>query len=191
MLEAWGELDLMTVSGELGLPPEILALLEELGTRYEIIDGQLVVNAPPTFSHEDLAGELFVQLRIASPPDIAVLGSGFKFFYAGRTEGNTLHHTMADITVVRRSDVEEQGTVLPPLLVVEVLSPSTRRVDLRRKREIYESTGVQTYLLLDPKPRTLTVLTLKDGVYEQTGQLTGSGELTLAEPFPVTVSPFG
>jgi Uma2 family endonuclease len=123
MLAAWEELDMMTVAGELGLPVELLLLLDEHALRYEIIDGALVVNPPPGFIHEDLLGELFVQLRMASPPEIAVLGSGFKFFYAATTEGNTVNHTMADITVVRRSDVEEMGTILPPLLVVEVEVP--------------------------------------------------------------------
>jgi Uma2 family endonuclease len=190
MLAAWEELDMMTVAGELGLPVELLLLLDEHALRYEIIDGALVVNPPPGFIHEDLLGELFVQLRMASPPEIAVLGSGFKFFYAATTEGNTVNHTMADITVVRRSDVEEMGTILPPLLVVEVHSPSTRRVDLHRKREIYQSTGVQSYLLLDPRARTLMVLELRDGAYVETARLAGPGEVSVVEPFPVILRPF-
>jgi Uma2 family endonuclease len=191
MLAAWEELDMTTVAGEFGLPPELLLLLDEHALRYEIIDGALVVNPPPGFTHEDLLGELFVQLRTASPADIAVLGSGFKFFYAATSEGNTINHTMADVTVVRRSDVEEMGTVLPPLLVVEVHSPSTRRVDLNRKREIYESTGVLTYVLLDPRSRTLTVLDLCDGAYVESARLVGPGEVLLAQPFPVALRPFG
>ena len=119
VLEMWEELDMTTVARDSGLDQKLLQLLEQQEIRYEIIDGALVVNPPPGFSHEDWLMETAVQLRIVSPPDIAVLGSGFKYFYAALSEGNTVNHTMADITVVRRSDVEERGTVRPPLLVVE------------------------------------------------------------------------
>ena len=187
----WEELDMSTVARDSGLDRELLLLLEEHGIRYEIIDGALVVNPPPGFSHEDWLAESLVQLRIVSPPDIAVLGSGFKYFYAA-AEGNLVNHTMADITVVRRSDVKEMGTARPPLLVVEVHSPTTWRMDQLRKREIYESTGVATYLLLHPIELTLSVLQLQDGRYVEAARLSGPGSVVeLREPFPVVFRPFG
>lgn len=182
---------MMSVARESGLSQELLVLLEREAIRYEIIDGALVVNPPPGFSHEDWLAESLVQMRVASPPDIAVLGSGFKYFYAAISEGNRINHTMADITVVRRSDVEEMGTVRPPLLVVEVHSPTTWRTDQRRKREIYEATGVQTYLLLHPIELTITVLELEHGQYVETHRLEGRGEIELTRPFPVLLRPFG
>jgi Uma2 family endonuclease len=45
-----------------------------------------------------------------------------------------------------------------PDLVVEILSPSTRRRDLNEKREIYERNGVLEYWLVDAVARTVTVL---------------------------------
>lgn len=180
-----------TVARDSGLSQDLLVLLEREAIRYEIIDGALVVNPPPGFSHEDWLAESLVQLRIVSPPEIAVLGSGFKYFYAATSEGNLVNHTMADITVVRRSDVEEMGTVRPPLLVVEVHSPTTWRTDQRRKREIYESTGVQTYLLLHPLERTLTVLELEGSGYVEMHRVEGRGEVALTRPFPVALRPFG
>jgi hypothetical protein len=69
------ELDMTTVAGEFGLPPELL-----------LLDGALVVNPPPGFTHEDLLMDLPAQLRTASPADIAVFRSGFKFFYAATTD---------------------------------------------------------------------------------------------------------
>jgi Uma2 family endonuclease len=192
VLEMWEELDMTTVARDSGLDQKLLQLLEQEEIRYEIIDGALVVNPPPGFSHEDWLMETAVQLRIVSPPDIAVLGSGFKYFYAALSEGNTVNHTMADITVVRRSDVEERGTVRPPLLVVEVHSPTTWRTDQRRKREIYESTGVATYLLLHPLELTLTVLQLQQGRYVEAARVSGPGSVVELEvPFPVVLRPFG
>ena len=186
MLEAWEELGMTTLARDTGLPAELLVLLEELSLRYEILDGSLVVNAPPIFDHEDFLMALAVQLRLASPPDIAVLGSGYKYFYDG-LRGNTRNHTMADITVVSRDRAERAGTVHPPLLVVEVQSPGTQRRDLGEKREIYERTGVGTYLLLHPEQRTLTVLRLVDGAYLQTHCAGESDVVRLDAPFPVAL----
>src|SRR6056297_974137 len=55
----------------------------------------------------------------------------------------------------------------PPTLVAEILSSSTRQNDLTYKRELYQSQGVRTYLIVDPDTRTIQQLTLSsDGTYE-------------------------
>lgn len=46
-----------------------------------------------------------------------------------------------------------------PILVVEVLSPSTRRRDREQKRSLYMDAGVPEYWLLDPERGTGTVVT--------------------------------
>lgn len=54
----------------------------------------------------------------------------------------------------------------PPLLIVEILSPSTAFKDRSAKRALYESQGVRTYVMADPATRSLEVLTLGDaGAY--------------------------
>ena len=94
---------------------------------------------------------------------------------------------MADVTVARTQDCEERGTSVPPLLMVEVLSPATRRNDLLVKQSIYAEAGVPSYWLVDPLEPSLTVLTLADGAYVETARVTGSESLTVDAPFPVTV----
>jgi Uma2 family endonuclease len=186
MLEAWGDADVMTVSRELNVPEELIEVLERLDMRYEVIDGDLVVNASPTFAHEDFGGNLFVQLHAAAPPELAVLGD-FGFFYDALVDGNIRNHTRADITVVRRADVEKQGTVHPPLLIVEVQSLSTKARDVRIKRDIYERSGVCSYLLLHPVLKVLTVLELEDGVYVEKHRAEPPAFVHLTRPFPVTI----
>ena len=53
-----------------------------------------------------------------------------------------------------------------PDLVVEILSPGTRRRDLTTKRELYARFGVQEYWIVDPEARTVTVLALVGDKYE-------------------------
>ena len=78
---------------------------------------------------------------------------------------------------------------LPPLLVVEVGSPSTRRVDLGTKRLAYEAAGVAAYWLLDPGGPALTVLHLEGGIYVEHARVAGDERYVATVPYPVTVVP--
>jgi len=52
-----------------------------------------------------------------------------------------------------------------PDLIVEVISPGTRRVDRGEKLYEYAKAGVGEYWLVDPEERTIEVYTLQEGVY--------------------------
>ena len=54
---------------------------------------------------------------------------------------------------MRRSD---RFAETPPLMVVEVLSPSTRSEDTVRKSTEYAAVGVAQYWIVDPEAATLT-----------------------------------
>ena len=61
-----------------------------------------------------------------------------------------------------------------PDLVVESLSPSTRRRDLTEKKDVYAKNGVEEYWIIDPRARSLTVFSrsndsFDDGVTRKTG----------------------
>lgn len=159
--------------------------LDDRGLRYEVLDGEIVVNASATWDHEDAAAEILTSLRGAAPENLAVMGSQFGFHYA---PGSFL---LPDVTVCLRADRSPDGLHVAPQLVVEVLSPTSARRDLGRKKEIYRDAGVPSYWVVDPEAQTLSVLSLVDGEYVETARLDGPGELTVSEPFPVTVSPWG
>jgi Uma2 family endonuclease len=169
------------VGHERGVLPDLLEFMDRRGIRYEVLDGCVVVTPPATFDHEDVAGAIFAQLWAAAPAELAVLGSSFGFWYAEPS------YVMPDITVARRADCDPDGTRVAPLLVVEVLSPTTRRRDLLGKRSIYAEAGVRSYWLVEPSEPSLTVLALEDGDYVETAQVAGSDELTVTEPFPCTL----
>lgn len=168
------------VEHEVAFAPGLLEWLDEHEVRYEVIDGMLVVSPPPTIPHERLVMRVIVALHKAAVAGTEVFSSGVKIFYRGAW------HVYPDVSVVRvrDADLEEDGMHVPPLLVVEVLSPSTRRKDLLLKREIYAEFGIPSYWLLDPPTRTLTVLTLRDGAYVETAR---GSRLELGAPFPLVV----
>lgn len=167
---------------EVGLDADLVAFLDEREIRYEVLDGCVVVTPPATFDHERLDVAIAAQLWNAAPEGIAVLGSNYGYYY-----DDDPSFVMPDITVARDVDCEQRGTTVAPLLVVEVLSRSTRRRDVTGKWSIYAEAGVPSYWLVDPVEPSLTVLTLTDGVYVETARVAGSEPLTVDVPFEVTV----
>ncbi len=70
-----------------------------------------------------------------------------------------------------------------PALVVEVLSPSTRRRDLGIKRQLFDRGGVREYWVVDPKGRDLTVYRrTADGSFPKVAQLSAGDDATLTTP---------
>jgi Uma2 family endonuclease len=169
------------VSSEPQVAQQVLDLLDELGLRYECIDGSLVVNPPATFGHGELVVSVAAQLYAAAPPDLVVLDGSYGYYYDGSS------WLLPDVTVARRADCRERGLHAPPLLVVEVLSPSTRRRDRGDKQAIYAESGVPSYWVVDPVARTLTVLELQGGAYAEAARASGGEPLAVTRPFPVEV----
>ena len=70
-----------------------------------------------------------------------------------------------------------------------ILSPSTRRLELTLKRDLYAEAGTAAYWVLDPQVPSITTWTLRGGTFEQTGYAAAADSLTAYLPFPVTVCP--
>lgn len=151
-------------------------------TRYELIDGALLVSAEPSLQHQRVSAVLFRLLQDAAPDDAEV-------FLPIDVRLSPQRQIAPDVTVVRRSDASGKRLAGTPLLVVEVLSPSTRAVDRTLKRQVLQEAGVPSYWLVDPDELVLTVLELVDGTYEQVGQVRGDAVFAAAQPFPVEVVP--
>ncbi|HET7488342.1 MAG TPA: Uma2 family endonuclease [Acidimicrobiales bacterium] len=124
-------------------------LRAELGVAHLELDpwGSLIVS-PATDEHEVAVAVLHEQVvRQLDLPPGSVLANGF----AWKVPGGSGYTNVADLTVLapgwrRIGDVDVQP---PPLLVVEVGSPSTRAVDRGRKLADYRLGGAVVYLLVD------------------------------------------
>lgn len=73
--------------------------------------------------------------------------------------------------------------------MVEVLSPSTRAVDVTLKRHVFEQAGIPSYWLLDPLVPSLMVLELVEGAYVERASVTGKQGYDAVVPFAVRVVP--
>lgn len=82
-----------------------------------------------------------------------------------------------------------RGVVGAPLLAVEVLSPSTRHIDLGLKRSRYEAAACPAYWVVDPDVPSLRVWELHDGSYRLVCEVQGDGVAALTRPWPVRLVP--
>lgn len=57
--------------------------------------------------------------------------------------------------------------MLPPQLVVEVVSPGQANCDYRHKRSEYAARGISEYWIVDPSEEQVLILVWTDGLYEE------------------------
>jgi len=155
----------------------------EDGHRYELLDGVLIVSPAPGRLHQRAVLRLAVALSAGCPANLEVLVAPFDVVLAADTA------LEPDVLVARRSDLTDRNLPAAPLLAVEVLSPSTRRIDLLVKRSRYEAAGVPSYWVVDPVAPGITVLELQDGRYETAGEIRGRETYEAARPFLVQLTP--
>jgi Uma2 family endonuclease len=150
------------------------------GLRYELVDGVLLVSAAPSEEHQIAAGNLFIALTAAAPEELRVLTAPFDVRFGPRRQ------LQPDLVVLPK---DRTVALRRPVLVVEVLSPSTRATDLTLKRHVFEQGGVASYWLVDPMTPSLTVLELRAGSYVEVAQVSGAEPYEAAAPFRVRVVP--
>ena len=135
--------------------------LEEDDLR-ELIDGELVEVEVPRGRHERIVATIIGLLcRWTELHGGTVLASGYKIRISNK------RGVMPDVQFFRRGHdlFAEQDLGLTdghPDLVVEVISPSSRRYDRVLKARWYASVGVPEYWLVDPDARTIERLVLDD-----------------------------
>ena len=139
-----------------------LAALPDDGHRYELIDGSLLVTPAPGAAHQLTLGNLYVTVRATLAEGLVPILAPYDYVISPSTV------LQPDLLIVSADDVADK-LMSTPLLVVEVLSTSTRRTDLGSKLLAYQEAGVPSYWVLDPTTATLSVHQLgSDRTYDAT-----------------------
>lgn len=151
------------------------ALLDE-GKRYELVNGVLYMSPAPSWSHQEVVGEIFAHLRTY----IRTTGSGGVFTAPIDVElaPNTVFQP--DVVVLLKAGhkkLKEHHIVGAPDLVVEVVSPGSETHDRHRKIDAYARAGVPEYWIVDPDAGTIEVLILDQGDYHSQGVYRGKATL--------------
>ena len=160
-----------------------LAGMPDDGHRYELIDGVLIVSPAPRIRHQVVAGNLFSILRAAAPAGHRALFAPVDVVLGDDTV------LQPDLIVAADSGYTANDLPGPPLLAVEILSPSTRAIDLFVKKHRLARAGCPHYWVIDPDEPSITAWTLTGGEYMLAAEASGTGEFHVDEPFAVTTAP--
>jgi len=138
---------------------EFLQLSENSEERYEYIDGEIYLLASPKTTHQQVLGELF--------------GIFYTWF-----KGKKCRPMLAPYDITLKRDVENINVVQPdlmvicdleeklnekdyytgiPALMIEILSENSRGKDSVKKLDLYMSTGVTEYWIVNPFNKEVTV----------------------------------
>lgn len=148
---------------------------------HEWYDGMCIVN-PPTRRHAAAEANLIRWLRDHSPPGLTT------FLEWGWSTASGLF--VPDVMVF---PIDVPDTVIlesvPPLLIVEILSPSTRTEDRIVKRAKYGAEGLAWYWIVDLDALTLEVLRNDDRDLIEVQTIRAGEAAETVGPFPVPIDP--
>ena len=147
------------------------------GKRYELLQGELFVNPAPSPMHQRVSSRLQRQLQ-----DYFHERSIGEVFNAPIDVIFNPHDVLEpDLVVVADpSHISKRGIEKPPLLVVEILSPSTRKVDRGIKSRRYAELGVPHYWIVDPDRKRVDCYEGAGGAFRLL--VDAEGDSTMAHP---------
>ena len=146
------------------------AALPDDGRRYELHHGELSVTPAPGTRHQGAIVNLITLLN----EHVRSRGLGKVFVAPTDCILSNVTVVQPDILYVatdRQAIISERGIDGAPTLVVEVLSPSTARLDRDWKMRLYAGHGVPYYWIVDPETRSIEAFTLAGAEYALAARL--------------------
>ena len=126
-------------------------------TRAELIDGKIVMMAPPSRIHQRIITELLTTINNhirAAGKDCEIYAAPFGVYL----QNDEYNYVEPDISVIcDRSRLNEEGCHGAPDWIIEIISPSSRRMDSFIKLFKYRAAGVKEYWTVDPDTRLVNV----------------------------------
>jgi Uma2 family endonuclease len=138
--------------------------------RLELIKGKIFKMSPaPSSTHQRVSQWLNKELLLfldgkkcevfAAPFDVRLPRKS-------KRDEDIITVVQPDLCVVcDPSKIDKRGCIGAPDIVVEILSPSNTRKELKNKYEVYEEAGIKEYWIVSPQDHSFLVYTLKDGRY--------------------------
>ena len=152
---------------------------------YELFNGELIEMPPESGINVQIATFLLIQF-VSLLGYKRVRGHGLELEVRGEPRNR-----YPDLTIIREEHIQQLAnrntirlSMLPPLLVVEVVSPGElqRDRDFIAKRLQYQDCGIPEYWIIDPQTQSILVLELINGIYHEIGIFSGD-DLVLSPQF--------
>jgi Uma2 family endonuclease len=152
------------------------------GLRYEILDGDLEMTPAPSPRHQAVSRNLqrLLDRHVTDNRLGCIYDAPIDVILAPTT---IVQPDLLFLAAARQHLVSERAIEGPPDLIVEILSPSTARMDQVAKAALYARFGVTCYWIVDPAARTVEIHTLTDGSYRLAATHAGTERFS-APPLP-------
>lgn len=136
------------------------------GERWEIINGVPYMQAAPSWQHQAISGNIFGQFYeylkdkscqiFAAPFDLCIPELN------ERDEEISNVISQPDIVIIcDKSKLRKTGFFGVPELIIEIISPSTARMDKITKFNKFEKAGVKEYWIVEPEQKIVSVFVLQ------------------------------
>jgi Uma2 family endonuclease len=162
-----------------GMTYQDYAALPDDGRRYELHDGELSVTPAPGRTHQAVVGRLFaILLEHVTTRELGeVYVSPFDTILSNTT---VVQPDIVFIANDRLAILAERGVEGVPTLAVEVISPSTVRIDRVTKLALYARHAVPHCWIVDPVARTIETYALEGAAYRLDERWDGTAPRALA-----------
>jgi prevent-host-death family protein len=167
---------------------EFMEIYEKSNTRMEFINGEIFIMSSPNINHQSILGDLY---------------SIFKEYFKGKKckpfmAPFDVHFRKKDIKdpdvmqpdlivlcdLDDKNNINEKGRYLgTPTLTIEILSPSTRSIDMVYKLNTFMTSGVSEFWIADPVNQRITIYTFVDLQVDKM-EVYKIGEVATSEIFP-------
>ncbi len=156
---------------------DYLAYDDGTGTRYELVEGELIPMSLGTGRHRAIAEFLNDQFKVAIraaglPWTSKDMRIGIRSPRGGCWDTSRIPDVVV-LPIEQWQAMADREAVIdlsdpPPLLVVEVVSESTQSVDYRAKYSEYSVLEILEYWIVDPLAEKVTICRLNEGRYDET-----------------------
>ena len=134
------------------------------GQRAELIDGKIYNMAPPSPLHQELVALFTTELQNyinKKHGNCKVYPAPFAVFI----KDDYSNYVEPDISIVCDSNkISHRGCEGAPDFIIEIVSPSSRKMDYSTKNALYADAGVREYWIVDPARERTTVYRYEEDV---------------------------
>ena len=150
------------------------------GTRAELIDGQIYYMAPPSRKHQKILLSLSRVISDYIDKNNGACEVDLAPFSVFLNE-NDKNYVEPDISIIcDQNKLNDKGCVGAPDWIIEIVSPSSKRMDYMIKLFKYRTAGVREYWIVDPDKDRITLYNFeKDDI----------AEFSFADDIPVSIYP--
>ncbi|AYW36198.1 Uma2 family endonuclease [Capnocytophaga canimorsus] len=145
-------------------------LLWKFKERVELFRGKIMEMSPaPSTKHQIISGNIHFELKLhfkeqtcklfSAPFDVRIPKQSLE-------DKDIFSVVQPDLCIIcDLSKLDERGCIGAPDLVVEILSSSNSKKEMKEKFQLYEESGVKEYWIIDPNQESVLVNVLENGKY--------------------------